>query len=334
MFRSNSLTLRDLDSEEAYEAELAKCAGVTGFHRWFFLRALSDALGLRFRAFAVDADGSPVAVLPILLRRRGPVSTVNYLPVPHVGPVLRAGRTDAGAALANTLRAAEPYLLRERAVVTKWNFAPGVAVDSAVLAGRGFEVAVRENFAVPAGHSAAEHLAALSSKQRWEIRQAQGRGGMVAGPSTGEEILSWFPARVSDPYDRQGIPSDYGGAAPRLLAERLGADPRMLWRSVRAGDRLLAVMTGIVDTDRLWLWLLVGERTKRPNPHVIAYWDSIEWSLGHGLACDLGGAPTDGIRDFKLRMGVVTERCADAERVRPRAYRAARSLHARMLSRG
>jgi Acetyltransferase (GNAT) domain len=332
MLRSKALTLRELTNEGAYEAQLAACAGVTGFHHWFFLRALSDALGLRFRAFAVDAAGSPAGVLPVLLRRRGPLSTANYLPVPHVGPVLRTDGMRAGMTLEDEVRAAEPYLLRERTVVTKWMFGPGIAVDRAMLADRGFEVAVRDNFVVPADRPAAEHLATLPAKLRSEIRSGLARG-MQAGPSTREEILSWFPARVATPYERQGIAPDYSRAVASELAERLADDPRMLWRSVRAGDRVLAVSAGIVDTGRVWEWLIGGERVKGPSPHLIAYSDVIDWSLGRGLACDFGGAPTEGIRAFKVRMGCVAEPCVVAERIRPRAYRAARSLHARLAAR-
>ncbi|HTU07437.1 MAG TPA: GNAT family N-acetyltransferase [Trebonia sp.] len=327
MLRSKTVTLRDLVDEEAYEAELVKCAGVTGFHRWFFLRALSDALGLRFRAFAIDSGGSPAGVLPVLLRRRGPVSTANYLPVPHVGPVFRPPGT--AELLAGALRAADRYLLYERVVVTKWSFAPGLEVDRAVLAGRRFELSEEENFVVPADRSAADHLASLPQKLRSEIRSGLARG-MRAGPSTREEILSWFPARVTAPYERQGIAAAYPRAAATELAERLAADPRMLWRSVRAGDRVLAVVASIVDTTRLWEWLLAGERVKGPSPHLIVYSDAIEWSLSRGMACDFGGAPTPGIRDFKVRMGCVAEQCLTAERVRPKAYRAARRLHARI----
>ena len=42
--------LHELADEQAYEAELAECAGVTGYHRWFFLAAFAEALGLRMRA--------------------------------------------------------------------------------------------------------------------------------------------------------------------------------------------------------------------------------------------------------------------------------------------
>ena len=331
------MTLHEISDEQAYEAELAHCVGVTGFHRWFFLSALAEALGLRLRAFAVSpgrrggGDGERLGVVPLLLRRRGPVSTVNYLPVPHVGPVLAGDALRAGR-LAEVLHAIEPVLLRERAVVTKWSFGPGVAVRAADLAARGFEVSRQVNYLVPATTSVEDYLKALSPKQRAAIRRGEARG-LRAGPSSLEEITRWFPERVSEPYQRQGVAPDYSLAAARALAARLAADPRMLWRTVRDDDRVLAVNACIVDGDRLWGWLLAGDRVPGPSPHVAAYWDAITWSRGRGLGCDFGGAPTSGIRDFKIAMGGELESCSVAERVRPRAYRAARALHARLARR-
>lgn len=328
--------LHELADEQAYEAELAQCVGVTGYHHWFFLSALAAALGLRLRGFAVSAGrrggaGGRLGVVPLLLRRRGPVSTVNYVPVPHVGPVLRGEPLRAGR-LPDVLRAVEPVLLRERAVVTKWSFAPGVAVPEADLAARGFEVSRPANYLVPGTTSVDDYLKSLTPKQRAAVRRGQARG-LQAGPSSPDEITRWFPERISEPYERQGVTPDYSRAAARELAGRLAADPRMLWRTVRDEERVLAVNASILDGGRLWGWLLAGDRVPGPSPHVAAYWDAITWSLSRGLDCDFGGAPTSGIRDFKVAMGGALESCTVAERVRPRAYRAARSLHARLAGR-
>jgi CelD/BcsL family acetyltransferase involved in cellulose biosynthesis len=329
------MALDELSDEQAYEAELAYCAGVTGYHRWFFLAALAEALGLRLRAFAVSAGGAGggerLGVVPLLLRRRGPVSTANYLPVPHIGPVLTGDALRAGR-LAEVLGALEPVLLRERVVVTKWSFAPGVAVREADLPTAGFEVSRPASYLVPGTTSVEDYLKGLAPKQRAAIRRGDARG-LRAGPSSLDEITRWFPERVSGPYQRQGVAPDYSPAAARALAARLAADPRMLWRSVRDDERVLAVNACIVDGDRLWGWLLAGDRVPGPSPHVAAYWDAITWSRDRGLGCDFGGAPTNGIREFKIAMGGELETCSVAERVRPRAYRAARALHARLASR-
>jgi CelD/BcsL family acetyltransferase involved in cellulose biosynthesis len=140
-------TLHEL-KEEDYEAEIAKCVGVTGFHRWFFLNALCESKGFRMRTFAVAKDGATIGVLPIALDRRGPASVSNYLPVPHVGPLLRDEMY-----LPDVLAAAEPYLRRRLTAEQKWAFGPGAPVAPDQLARLGYEVRVEENFFVAAGRS-------------------------------------------------------------------------------------------------------------------------------------------------------------------------------------
>ncbi len=324
------MRLRELTDERAYEAELAECAGVTGYHRWFFLTPFAAALGLRLRAFAVDSEAGPLGVVPLLFRRRGPVSTVNYLPVSQIGPVLRwealrSGRVD------ETLRAVEPLLRAERTVVTRWAFGPGLDADAGSLAARGFTVSRPESFVVPGTMSVEDYLKQLAPKQRAAVRRG-GLRGLTVGVSTRDEITRWFPGQLSAGPGRGGAPG-YGLAAARILAERLAGHPRMYWRSVRAADgRTLVMNASIADTERLWGWLLVGEPVPGPSPHVAAYWDAVQWSLGRGLACDFGGVPSSGIRDFKVAMGAQAELSTVAERVRPRAYRLVRELHERLGS--
>lgn len=329
-YRGSSLALHELESEHSYEAEAAKCVGGTGFHRWFFLRALSEAIGLRLRAFAVDAGGQRLGVVPVLLRRRGVVSTANYVPVPHVGPLPSAAALRDGR-VSDLLRAIDPVLRRERVVVTKWSFGPSVPVSAGQFAWGGFRSSVSDNFVLPAATSLEDYLTGLQPKQRAAIRRCDSRGLRV-GPSTREEITEWLPSRVSEPYRRQGAAPDYPPAAARVLAMRLATHPQMLWRTVRNDEKVLAVNSCIVDGERLWGWILAGDRVPGPSPHVAAYWDAIRWTRERGLACDFGGAPTSGIRDFKLQMGGQAERCVSAERVRPRAYRGLRSLHKSVTS--
>src|ERR1700753_2136986 len=116
-------TILELDDEQAYEAEVSQCVGTTGYHHWFFLSALADALGYEFRAFAVDSGGERLGVVPLLFRRSGPVSTANFLPVGCIGPVVRGEALRAGR-VGELLRGAEPVLRRHRGVAARWGGAP------------------------------------------------------------------------------------------------------------------------------------------------------------------------------------------------------------------
>ena len=324
------LRLQEIADEQAYEAELDQCIGVTGYHRWFFMAAFAAAFGLRLRVFAVDDGEDRLGVVPLMFRNRGPVSTVNQVPLTCVGPVLR-GKTLQSGRIGDVLRAVDPILRKERAVVTNWAFTPGLDVDTDQLATSGFEVTYVENFVVPGTKSIEDYLKGLAPKQRAALRRG-GQRGLAVVPSSREEILEWFPVRVSRPHARQSV-SWYSLGAAQFLAERLADDSRMLWRSVRGAEgRTLAVNASIVDTERLWGWLLAGDSVPGPSPHVAAYWDAIQWSLSRNLACDFGGVPSPGVRDFKVAMGGEMELCAVAERVRPRAYKQVQKLHARLIN--
>lgn len=318
---SQKKSLHELTDEESYETEISTCPGVTGFHRWFFLTALAEATGLRFRAFAITSGGTKIGVLPLLFRRRGPVSTVNYLPVPHIGPLLCSGQ-----ALEVLLHAADAHLFRQRAVVTKWNFAPTVHVEEGLLERRGFKVSRDRNYVVSSDKTLEEHLATLSPRQRRYLKQSEAKG-MHARSSTPEEVRAWFPQRVDTPYQRQGISPDYSVNEARQLAACLADHPSMLWRTVCGEAGPLTVSAWIIDSNRLWGWLMVNDRGPGPTSNVLAYQDAVAWSLPRKLSCDFGGAPTNAIGEFKERMGGQLEEAVTAERVRPTAYRAVRSLH-------
>lgn len=322
MRNHTSVRLHRLACEHDYEAEIAKCTGVTGYHRWFFLEALSRAMALRFEALAVETNGETIGVLPILFRQRGLISTANDLPIPHVGPLLRDS-----AYLGDVLTAADSYLRMKRAVVTKWRFAPSVNVAPEVLADHGFQVTPEEHFVVPGDRSPSDHLAAMKRQQRQDLRRAESNG-LHAGSADVPMISDWLADRVGGAQQYQGIILEYGHNTARRLVDLLGQDRRMLWRSIYdSSKQIVAVTANIIDDERLWCWLLIGDHNDGPSPHATAYWDSIQWSLSRRLSCDLGGAPNEGIRNFKMRIGGVSEHGVRGERVSPAAYRRLRSLH-------
>jgi hypothetical protein len=65
-------TITELEDEQAYEAEVSQCVGMTGYHHWFFLSALAEALGYEFRAFALDSGGERLGAVPLLSAAAGP----------------------------------------------------------------------------------------------------------------------------------------------------------------------------------------------------------------------------------------------------------------------
>ena len=217
--------------------EVSQCVGVTGYHHWFFLTALAGALNYEFRAFAVESAGERLGVVPLFLRRRGPVSTVNFVPVGCVGPVIRGEALRAGL-MGELLRGAAS-VLRRRTVAARWSFSPGLNVNAGELANSGFAASEWENYFIPGTKSVDDLLKSMSRSRRQSInrhiRRGQDRGVTVAEASA-EEIVRWLPEQVAAVYERQGRPPLYSPAEARSLAERLASHPRMLWRTVKGPD--------------------------------------------------------------------------------------------------
>jgi hypothetical protein len=316
---TKTVALRELEDEQTYEAEVRQCVGVTGYHHWFFLQAMSDALGMKFRAFAVESGGEPLGTVPLLIRRRGPVSTVNFLPIGCIGPMLRGDALRAGRAR-ELIGAVQPVLRGKRAVLTRWAFSPGLTLDIEQLAMPGFKVAAEENYAIPATMSVDDCWKSMSQLRRRSIRKCDARGIYAAESST-EEITRWLPDQIREVYSRQGTQSHYTPSEARTITAALAAHPRLLWRTIKGAEGKVLGMSGcILSDDRVDNWLMVGPHVPGISVHTLAYWDLIKWALPRGLTVDTGGAPTAGVRQFKMSIGAELETVTSAVRIRAEAF--------------
>ena len=319
-------TIRELDDEQAYEAEISQCVGVTGYHHWFFLKALAAAFHYEFRAFAVDSGGDRLGVAPLLFRRRGPVPTVNFLPIGPASPVLRGEALRAGR-MGELLRGLAPVLRRHLTLAARWDFAPDINVNAGDLAAAGYEVFNWKSLVLPATKSVDDCWKAMSTGRRQSIRQTEA-AGVVVRDSTPEEIGQWLPAQVSDLYRRQGRVPVYGGAVVRSLTQQLADHPRMLWRTARGQDGTPYGMTvSIIGDERLWCWQIAGTSLRSMSPHPLLHWDSFKWAIARDLAYDMGRVPHEEIRVIKQSLGAEIETVTRAFRFHPgAAYKAARAL--------
>jgi hypothetical protein len=311
-----------LEDEQAYEAELSQCVGVTGYHHWFFLSALANALNCDFQAFAVDSGAERRGVIPLFFQRRGPVSTANYIPFGYIGPVIHGEALRAGR-MGELLRGIRPVLRRHRTFAARWAFAPGLKLDPAALAAQGFSVATWKNYVIPGTKSVDDFLKSLPPARRrafsQALRRAQDQGTAVHQASL-DEIVQWLPGQVDAISERQGIAPVYPSGLVRSMAERLASHPRLLWRAVKNADgAVLGIVASVIGDDRLWGWLLAGPPVEGISVQTLCYWDSITWSLSRGLAVDLGGARTEGIEKFKVSLRPETETMVLASQYQPQA---------------
>src|ERR1700722_19185237 len=227
-------TITELADEQAYEAEASQCVGMTGYHHWFFLSALADALGYDFRAFAVDSGGDRLGVVPLLFRRSSPVSTANFLPVGCIGPLIRGEALRAGR-IGELLLGGEEALRRNRTGPARLAFSPGLHLSPEDLAIPKYEAFEWENFVMPAAKSVDDIWKSMSTGRRQSVRQTEKRGVTVSD-SLPEEITEWFPGEMTSLYEREGRILAYNLAVVQALARRLDGHPRMLWRTAKGGE--------------------------------------------------------------------------------------------------
>ena len=311
-----------LEDEQAYEAELSQCVGVTGYHHWFFLSALADALNCDFQAFAVDSGADRLGVVPLFFQRRGPVTTANYIPFGYIGPAIRGEAHRAGR-MEELLDGIRPVLRRHLTIAARWWLSPGLKLDPAALAARGFSVITWENYVIPGTKSVDDFLKSLPTSRRQSInrtlRRAKDHGMAVCQPSA-DEIVQWLPRQVEAISERQGVAPIYPSGLVRSMAEKLASSPRLLWRAIKDADgAVLGIVGSVIGDDRLWGWMLAGPPVDGISVQTLLYWDSITWSLDRGLAVDMGGARTDGIGQFKLSLCPETETMIVACQYQPQA---------------
>lgn len=320
--------IHELGDEQSYEAQVRQCVGVTGFHHWFFLSAVAEAFNAKFRAYAVESDGQPLGIVPLLFRRRGPVSTVNYFPsLSYIGPLLRREAFRTGR-MSELVGAVEPILRKYRTVKTVWSFSPGLNMNTDQLTMPGFDAVEKDSYTIPATRLVDDCWTSMSQLRRRSIRHCISNG-ISAADSSAAEITRWLPEQISKGYAKQGALAAYKPSEARSLTERLAPHPRMLWRSVRAADgEVLAVSGNIISDERLENWLMVGPHLAKISAHSLAYWDLINWALPKGLTLDFGGAPSEGVGKFKISASCEHKTGLSAVQVRYKvAYEASRALY-------
>jgi hypothetical protein len=320
------MVLCELDDEQAYEAEISQCVGVSGYHHWFFLRALADAFNYEFRAFAVDSGGERLGVAPLIFRRLGPVSMVNFTPVAPAGPVLRGEALRAGR-MTELLQGLRPVLRRHLTVAARWDFTPALNVKPEELTAPGYTAGTWENYVLPATKSVDDCWKAMSAGRRQSIRKTEAQGVFVRD-STPEEITQWFPEQMAALHKKYGGVPMYSDAAVRSMVQQLASHPRMLWRTACGEDGTRYGMTAsVIGETRLCGWQMVGPSVRSMSPHTLLHWDSIKWAIARELDYDMGGVPNEGIRVMKHSLGGETEAIVGAFQIRPAvAYKAAARL--------
>jgi hypothetical protein len=267
----------------------------TAFHDHSWLALAAGMTGTTFVPLVVMCGGADIGVAPVLVRRRGVLSILNWVPFPYVGPLVSRDM------LGSTLGALNRWVVRHRVIRQQQSFPPGADVDDGALVGRGFAVQHDSTYVVRIRPSAEQQWVALDSRCRNAIRKAQALGVRVEdAPDTtalGEVVDAVFAARGHGSGYREQFP-------PRI--ERLQEVAPRVHATVAVQDGVaVGSLVTLEHRRRAFVWLGGGRPEYRSsNASTLLYWDAIEWARELGaVEVDLVGLPDAGIARFKGQFG-------------------------------
>jgi len=294
---NRSVTVEPTSDEVRWERACdASGQPVTPFHTFRFLTVVAPMLTNRFRGFVVRAGGADVGVVPWLTLRRGPVTVVNRMPFPYVGPLV------PDELLVPTLAALRSPARRSRAVVEEHQFAPGTTMSAETAARCGFELTLDRTFVLDTARSAEDLFAGLTSRTRSLVRKAERNGIAVGVADNGHATLARIEEQI---YDRKGLASPYGPPFPPTAAQLVGDRLEAHWSLATSGEQQLATLLTLRRgaTSGIWVGGVFPEH-RASAANVALVWDAISWAHDHGVSVfDFVGLPDPGIEKFKKQFG-------------------------------
>jgi CelD/BcsL family acetyltransferase involved in cellulose biosynthesis len=296
---AGGVTLAPLKSPGDWDAACATFPGATAFHQYDFLEAVAPALHCSFVPLVVFSAGEPAGLAPLLVKQLGPFCTINWVPFPHLGPLVPA------ELLPGTLRALRREARRRRALNHQQSFAGQVNE----LGPDGFTAATDRTFVIPVnGRSDDELLAAMHPSRRRDIGRAQ-RAGFEVGAAQVDDF-ALMDVWLGQLYAARGMPSMYPAGTLARLFRALKDAPGSVFSSARLGEQTVAVHVAFATArSGFGLQMAVDPAYRSKCPLDLLIWRALVGARDAGVAeYDLVGAPNQGIAVYKSRFGAVERR--------------------------
>jgi CelD/BcsL family acetyltransferase involved in cellulose biosynthesis len=286
--RSDSaVALGSTTSPEEWDALVAGNGGCF-FQRHHWLTTMAEVLGLDFHGLTVHADGQPVGVAPMLVKRIGPVRTVNWVPFPYVGPLVPT------TLLPHVLPLLTNWERKNRTIRSQHVFMS--TVDHVPTRDRTFVVDFR-------GQTEDSLLQRVEPKRRAKIRRAAARA--VVRPSTHDEIRDLLPTWSKATFAAQNLPAPYPTAGYDTVWTRFADSPDARFSTALLDGVPVCAQVSFAGAPRAVAWVMANAGTPQASlAQPLLYWDTITWAFHRGCAeFDLVGAPTDGVARYKRDWG-------------------------------
>ena len=290
----DGVALAPASSAAEWDHACAATPGATVFHSCDFLQSVAPPLRCRFVPLLVFHRGRPTGAAPLLIKRLGPFSTINWVPFPYLGPLVPDPLVPA------TLRALRAEARKRRTLNHQQSFCRAIADPGA----GGFTAGAERTFVIPlSGRSDEDLLGAMHNGHRWQIRRARRAGIEVrpAQPGDFELLDRWLDQMYSERGLRNGYPP---GAALRVF-QGFRAGSRSFSQAARAGGRTVAVQLTLADSRQALGWQIgVDPEFRAERPQALLVWRALQHARDLGIEeFDMVGAPSVGIATYKRRFG-------------------------------
>jgi hypothetical protein len=294
------IRLADATRPEQWDDLVGTFAGASSLLDWSWLRFQAEVLDLRLMPKLVLVGDEPCGVLPLLLRRRGPLSYGPMVPFPFVGPLVPVGL------LGETLHAVRRWQARSAIPQLRLDLAPVVTPDRFRLSRRpGWTVEEQRTMAVDLRHGSAERLRASFNRNTRRALKAAEQHDVVVRPAAPGELARLLPRVLDEAYEGRGTPSPY----PAELGERLEgwlsgrSDVHAVTTTVGGEPAGVLVTLGSRPTATSWAGGCF-RRFRASNANTVQHVAMLEWALGRGHeAVDLAGTVDAGVTRFKAALG-------------------------------
>ncbi|HXW44358.1 MAG TPA: GNAT family N-acetyltransferase [Streptosporangiaceae bacterium] len=283
-------------SKADWDEVLAAHPGATAFHRYEFLECVATLLRCTFEPLVIMQGTDRAGVAPLVVRKVGPLCTLNWMPFPYLGPLTSESLLPAVVSLLATEGTVRGAIHHQQ------GFADLVPDG---VAGK-FNPGTDLTFVVPLdGRSDEALLAAMTRNGRWEISRAR-RDGVQVYPAEHADFLlmdRWSQAI----YARQGLPPKYPAGAYERLFDTMGGRAGSHFHAARLDGKTIAVNMGFSIGNRSFDWQMATDPAHRKAcPQALLLWSHLTAARDRGdTYFDLGGAPTDGIAVYKRNFGAV-----------------------------
>lgn len=268
-----------------------------------FLSTVANGFGSQLVTLPFETNRFK-GVLPLIpLRKRLGIGSANNLPIRYVGPIV-----NDPAAIPEAVEYLQDRLARKGILEAHYTFPPGIDFDPSNVADPHTEVQDRATCIMPLNNLSKEGVP-IQADARMKEKIRKGFRMLEISEATEKEITDELPTLLKGAYERNGESSPYPNHLFEVFWREFNDDPNTTMLSARRDGKTIGTLVAINDGSSAYSsWYSRSYDEAHRNLPILETLVAkmAQNAQQRGLTSyDLGGG-TDGIIEFKRRMGAST----------------------------